>query len=172
MLIRHFVPDSEYIRLPNNSVLVTIPGSTAKNVIFGPEEYQVWNESSISICARELSSSFRQRFSPLLNYLSLSALGVSVFFSVLHIAIFGLLPKMRNLPGRNLFCLTLSLLISQFLFLSFITARVAGVCVVASIFMHYFFLASFFWMNVMSFDIWRTFSAQFQRHSASGRKIL
>ncbi|XP_021960199.2 uncharacterized protein LOC110856065 isoform X2 [Folsomia candida] len=172
------VHDSEYTLLPNNSVLVT-PNKTATKssppppLIFHPGEYEVWNESSISICARDLETSFRPRFSPVLNYLSLSALGCSVVFSLLHILLFVILPKLRNLPGKNLFCLTLSLLISQFLFLAFITAKVEAICVAASVLMHYFFLASFFWMNVMSFDIWRTFSAQFMtRHSSSGNSGL
>ncbi|OXA46694.1 hypothetical protein Fcan01_18217 [Folsomia candida] len=74
------VHDSEYTLLPNNSVLVT-PNKTATKssppppLIFHPGEYEVWNESSISICARDLETSFRPRFSPVLNYLSLSALG-------------------------------------------------------------------------------------------------
>ncbi len=159
--------DSEYTLLPNKSVLIE-----TKQLLFQPGEYQFWNETSISICAQQLSSSFRQRFSPLLKYLSLSALGCSVFFSLLHILLFFLLPKTRNLPGKNLFCLTLSLLVSQGLFLAFITSKNEVICVTSAVAMHYFFLASFFWMNVMSFDIWRTFSTQFMtRHGSNSGKV-
>jgi G protein-coupled receptor Mth (Methuselah protein) len=35
--------------------------------------------------------------------------------------------------------------------------------------MHCFFLASFFWMNIMSFDIWRTFSGEFMKRRAGSR---
>lgn len=58
-------------------------------------------------------------------------------------------------------CLSLSLLVGQFLFL------VAGVqklfleeylCFTVAIAIHYSFLAAFSWMNVLSFDLWRTFS--------------
>lgn len=72
-----------------------------------------------------------------------------------------MLPKLRNLPSKNLFCLTLCLFLSQLLLLIFFTAtQVREICVTAAISIHYFFLGAFFWMSAMGFDIWRTFSGQ------------
>jgi hypothetical protein len=176
VLILH---DHEYILLPNNSILVNQTSyhpaaaggnqSSTKTLIFHPGEYSRWNETSISICARELDKGFTARFSPVLNYISLGALGISVVFSFCHIILFAIIPKMRNLPGKNLFCLTSSLFISQLVFLIFIRNETRGICVASAVIMHYFFLASFFWMNIMSFDIWRTFSGEFMKRRAGSR---
>ncbi|CAG7720942.1 unnamed protein product [Allacma fusca] len=110
-------------------------------------------------CAKDLHEGFMSRFSVVLNYVSMISLAISVIFSILHILLYMLLPKLRNLPGKNLLCLTISLLISQLIFLTLINhSRWQGLCVAAAIAVHYFYLAAFFWMNVMSFDMWRTFT--------------
>ena len=70
-----------------------------------------------------------------------------------------ILPQLRNIPGKNLMCLSASLLVAQILFLTAVGAtdnRI--VCTIIATVLHYSFLAAFFWINVMSFDIWRTFS--------------
>ncbi|KAI8437018.1 hypothetical protein MSG28_010414, partial [Choristoneura fumiferana] len=62
-----------------------------------------------------------------------SALLISCVFLVIVLIVYALLPELRNLCGLIL------------------------MSYVATITIYYFFLASFCWMNVMSFDIWWTF---------------
>ena len=86
----------------------------------------------------------------------LSILGLTVFLTV-----YAMLPQLRNLPGLLLMSLATALLLAQ---LSFLFASAAGdvfaVCVTLAAFTHYFFLASFFCMHVLAFNVWRTFSGK------------
>ncbi|XP_046360105.2 uncharacterized protein LOC124137722 [Haliotis rufescens] len=69
-----------------------------------------------------------------------------------------LFPKLRNLPGVNTMNLTLALLIAESIFITWEgSVDFPIVCSLVAILLHYFFLASFFWMNVMSYDLFRTF---------------
>jgi hypothetical protein len=55
----------------------------------------------------------------------------------------------------------LALLLAQFLFLVGVNPVVEvplGLCIGIAVVVYYCFLSAFFWMNVMSVDIWRTFS--------------
>ncbi|KAI8437026.1 hypothetical protein MSG28_010416 [Choristoneura fumiferana] len=65
-----------------------------------------------------------------------SALLISCVFLVIVLIVYALLPELRNLCGLIL------------------------MSYVATITIYYFFLASFCWMNVMSFDIWWTFRGE------------
>lgn len=164
----------EYRELENGSLTVNKSGSAEGVLIFHPGEYQKYNESSMSICAENVDKTFEISFGPVISYISNVLLALSVFCSIAHIVLYAVLPKMRNLPGNNLLCLTASLLISQLTFLTLIKAENRVVCVMAAITMHYLFLASFCWMNIMSFDIWRTFSTEFlvRRYSGDSTKTF
>ncbi|RWS23954.1 uncharacterized protein B4U80_09710 [Leptotrombidium deliense] len=88
-----------------------------------------------------------------------------------------MLAELRTTPGKILMCLSFSLLVAHTIYLTtaFINASIKSFeCVFVGILIHYFYLASFFWMNVMSFDVWRVFSesnklvnksSQFARYS-------
>ena len=85
-------------------------------------------------------------------------------------------PKLHNVPGKNLMCLMASLFFAQLLFLVapiIYEMKQQRLCEILSIFTHFAFLAAFFWMNVMSFDIFFTFSKGFinsgDRRSSSRR---
>lgn len=70
--------------------------------------------------------------------------------------------ELLNLPGKNLVCLMLSLIFAQTLFLcSNQAVSNAIACKVMAICVHYFFLSSFSWMNVIAFDLFTTFSHSF-----------
>ena len=91
----------------------------------------------------------------------LSALGqvISILALTVHLVVYSVLPRLRNLPGCNIMCLSATLLIAQLVFLIGASrTEVHGVCVTFAIVIHYTFLASFCWMHVMSFDLWITFS--------------
>ena len=102
------------------------------------------------------------------GYLTGFCLSVSVLSLILHVGIYCALPKMSNLPNKNLLSLSLALLLAQFLFLVGVNPVVEvplEVCIGIAVVVYYCFLAAFFWMNVMSVDIWRTFSGSTLRGS-------
>ncbi|CAD0201199.1 unnamed protein product [Chrysodeixis includens] len=83
---------------------------------------------------------------------------VSCFFMLLVLIVYCLLPELRNLCGMILMA-TISSLLLAFLFLVSITIKLHSVntCIGLTLATYYFFLSSFSWMTVMSFDIWWTF---------------
>lgn len=96
---------------------------------------------------------------------------LSLLCLLAHITIYILLPKFQNLPGRNLFSLSCSLFTAYLLFL--VGAQVAGsqgMCMLVGLSLHYFWLASFCWMNVMSLDVFITFKGHVHRRPDSGGK--
>ena len=108
------------------------------------------------------------KFDKTQTLLSLVGQTISLIALATHFTIYLLLPQMRNLAGKNLMSLVLSLFCAQLIFLFGIgRTENEAVCAAIGIIMHFAFLASFFWMNVMSYDIWRTFSHQTSAPSTS-----
>ena len=72
---------------------------------------------------------------------------------------YGIFEKLRNLPGVNTMNLTLTLFLGEFVFmLSGWIQPHRWLCSVVGVVLHFLFLASFFWMNVMSYDVYCTFA--------------
>ncbi|CAF1413452.1 unnamed protein product [Adineta steineri] len=92
---------------------------------------------------------------------------IATFLSICALAItlitFILFSSLRNLPGCNTMNLIIALMIGEALFLSqsLITMTRSSVCLIFALGIHFFYLASFFWMNVMAFDLWKTFHKGF-----------
>jgi hypothetical protein len=73
---------------------------------------------------------------------------------VLHLATFIATPRLMNLPAMNLASLCVALLL---LYCSFLAGLfLEPPCVDRAILTHYSLLATFCWMLVISFDVWRT----------------
>ncbi|XP_075978094.1 G-protein coupled receptor Mth2-like [Anticarsia gemmatalis] len=87
-----------------------------------------------------------------------SATLVSCVFMLLVLVVYYLLPELQNLCGMILMAYVASLLMA-FLLLSTIQMSVytEETCLGLTFCIYYFFLASFCWMNIMSYDIWWTF---------------
>lgn len=71
--------------------------------------------------------------------MTLAGLGVSVVFLLLHLLAFALVPELRNLSGKNLASLCLSLLVA---YVSFIAGQLLGredgaACLVAAVLTYY-----------------------------------
>ena len=92
---------------------------------------------------------------PILLFLSCLALSLTIL-------VYGIIPEFKNLPGKILLCMSLTLLgaMSLLLLMQMIgsTENIPNpVCVISAICLQFFFLSSFSWMTVMSFDICQTF---------------
>ncbi|XP_076445639.1 uncharacterized protein LOC143283327 [Babylonia areolata] len=107
-----------------------------------------WTEAVVSTCA---------------ICVSLVALAVTMF-------VYLSLRQLRNTPGRNLLSLVCSLFLGDLLLLVAYSAKeVFLACAVIAGLMHYFFLASFLWMNVTAVDVWYTFSKAFVKAGDLGK---
>jgi hypothetical protein len=158
---------SEFIVLENSSLQYTGTNSFYVGHIF--DVFEILEDETAIVCALKLDEDKEDLISGALQgYLTEFCLSVSVICLILHIGIYYALPKLCNLPGRNLLSLSWAILFAQTGFLVAVNPTFEvppGVCVGFAVAEHYCFLAAFFWMNVMSVDIWRTFSRSALRGS-------
>ena len=93
-------------------------------------------------------------------YLSLILTVLSIACLTVTLITYLIFAVLRNLPGLNLMALALTTLTYQITFLSGVNERTAVkeiACTAIAIFIHFLILASFFWTNVMAWDIYKTF---------------
>ncbi|XP_045600888.2 uncharacterized protein [Procambarus clarkii] len=134
------------VMFPNQSIYLN---HTEKTYDLGEYEF---NSSWIRVCRPE------GRWTPVMNKISAVLISISLVCMFLHMIIFLALPKRRNIPSMNLFSMTVSLFITEFIFVNFFHMNQNYTsCVIISVMIYYFLSASFLWMNVMSIDICRTF---------------
>nr|QVK45887.1 G protein-coupled receptor [Proales similis] len=92
------------------------------------------------------------------GWLSFSATTVSLSAMILTLITYALFKELRNIPGWNIINLTVALTIAQGSFLAgSIFNHMPEVCFAIALLTHYGFLAAFFWMNVIAFDLFRNF---------------
>ncbi|RXG70357.1 putative G-protein coupled receptor Mth-like 4 [Armadillidium vulgare] len=140
------------------------------NKLYEKGEYELYNDSIVLICA-ENKFYFKKNFL-FSYYTTVVVLSISLVCLVFHMSLYFCYSRLRTWHGRNLLYLCFSLFIAQFLFLTGTTATENfEFCVFMAVCIHYFWLASFFWMNILSIDVWRTFKAKFS-HSSNNRKVF
>ncbi|XP_063612172.1 uncharacterized protein LOC134785698 isoform X2 [Penaeus indicus] len=153
---------TEYVPRGDGSIFVN-----ASKKVYAKGEFEVTNDTQVLICHDK--SHYADAFSAVHQYLTLVVLSVSLVALALHMVIYMLVPRHRNLPGKNLFSLSCCLFVAHVLFLTGTRETDEyGLCVFLSCSLHYFWLASFCWMNVMSVDVCRTFSSQLYRGDSDG----
>ncbi|XP_071536675.1 uncharacterized protein [Panulirus ornatus] len=156
--------ESEYIPRPDGSVFVNVTKKVYKN-----GEFEMLKEGEILICNDHQYYTAALTMSHKL--LTLIVLVTSLTCLGLHIIIYILVPRFRNLPGKNLFSLSCCLFIAHLIFLTGMKATYNyGLCVFLSVALHFFWLASFCWMNIMSVDVCRTFTGHVYRGESDGRR--
>ncbi|XP_065077551.1 G-protein coupled receptor Mth2-like [Ochlerotatus camptorhynchus] len=84
---------------------------------------------------------------------------ISIPFLVATLLIYACIPELRNIHGKSLICYVLALTCVYIVMLMthFDTSIVP--CVVRAYLFYFFVMVSFFWLNVMCFDIFWTFSS-------------
>ncbi len=163
------VEEGAYLMFPDASIYVN-----ASDIIFPLGEYIMVN-SSVLVCAYNFSQTYTYSES-VFNYdiaqgiLSFVGQVISILSLSLLLFVYGTNTPLRTVPGKCLMCLAFTLCLAQFLFIiGGFAHNLGGFCYALAIFTHFFFLSSFFWMNTMAFDVWRTFHTQFTRLSGSDR---
>ncbi|CAH1793533.1 unnamed protein product [Owenia fusiformis] len=170
----------------NSSEVVIFANDSARSVvdsaIYEENEYILGKDGGIFVCsnysqnytyAMSVSSDHDQtlQFSFIQALVSLVGTIISLIALAIHFTIYMLLPTLRNLPGKNLLSLVSALFVAQLFFLVGVPRyEIYELCVFFAALIHYSFLAAFFWMNVMAYDIWRTFSRQGLPPSGTGNK--
>ena len=146
--------EGEYERLNDTSIFVYNSNKTYYDVLFDG------NVALVCIRVHKMTE-FMYSNDPIEGWLSFVCGIVSIACLCITTIVY-MLPKLRNQPGRLLLCLSISLCLAQLLFFIARKAEIDSVlCKTLGMLVHFFFLASFMWMNVMSFDVFKTFSASF-----------
>eukprot|EP00092_Neocalanus_flemingeri_P018666 GFUD01020214.1.p1 GENE.GFUD01020214.1~~GFUD01020214.1.p1 ORF type:complete len:598 (-),score=112.18 GFUD01020214.1:120-1697(-) len=95
-----------------------------------------------------------EKFSPMMGYVTIACLGLSIICLTFHLAVSCIAPQLQNLSGKNLFSLSLALLCAYTSFLTMFTTNIpTSSCMVLAVFIYYFYLAAFFWMLNIAFDV-------------------
>ena len=110
------------------------------------------------------------KFDAIQGYLTIVGNIISIICLIILLAVYSWYPALRNTPGIALMCLASALIMGQLLF----TVAIYGIgpyefCYCISLGTHFGFLSYFFWMNIVAFDIWNTFSVSLRDISRSGR---
>lgn len=112
-------------------------------------------EQNFNLAQLNLKTDINKTISGWVSFLSTV---ISLLFMFITLFTYFIFKQMRNLPGWNIINVTIALTIAQFCFLLGSFLNILPVfCFILSIFTHYGFLASFFWMNVIAFDLYRNF---------------
>ena len=159
---------TEYEMFKNGTVLVH-----SLNKMFGTREYEFEAPFLYIFCAppktkvdpkvlepNATHTMFMFKFDRMQDLVSFVSVLVSLVAIMIMFIVYLMLPPMRNIAGKNIMCLAFSLFLAQSLFLVTVhlpRTDMFEVCLGLAAAMHYFWLAAFFWMNVLAFDIWRTF---------------
>ena len=145
---KYFLNASDFEEISNGTVFVPV-----YNRVFSREEFEL-RDGELVICAVTANLS---KFDQALSYISLLCLAASVLCLTLHLLAFCLVSEIRNLSGRNLAGLSVCLLAGYICFLV-MPSQAPGEagCEALAVVMYVAFIASFFWMNVMAFDVFTT----------------
>ena len=125
-------------------------------------KYKPTLSSSNLIKNYDLSKEFLDKSNDLMNcipgWVSVFSMILSIIFMLATLFTYALSKELRNIPGWNMINLTTALIIAE---TSFLAGSLSGssslLCFLSALMTHYGFLASFFWMNVIAFDLHRNF---------------
>lgn len=166
---RFLLSPDEYLSTGDDNNTIFIP---AYDKYFLESEYLLNEDDSVEICVGTLGTRLVNKFGQYMGYVTAIGLGVSIIFLVLHLIAFSMVPDLQNLSGKNLASLCLTLLIANCSFIAGQSVKTATrSCLVLGVITYYGYLASFFWMLTMAFDIWRTLKiATFELRVSSGKQ--
>ncbi|GBL96373.1 hypothetical protein AVEN_43696-1 [Araneus ventricosus] len=89
-------------------------------------------------------------------------LGLSILCSVILILVYVIIGEHKTLPGKNVICISFSLIVTYILLTVDLLMRDRiphSICFTMGVTVQVTFLATFFWTNVMSYDIMRTMAS-------------
>ncbi|XP_019883791.1 G-protein coupled receptor Mth2 isoform X2 [Camponotus floridanus] len=147
--------ESRNVILQANGSLVDVNGT-----VYLPWNYCIdwqvtFDRISILICATENVPD--NNIEDMLHHVCMA---VSILLLAATFLVYAIIPELKNLYGKTLMCYVICLITAyvSMLLVNYISmAAKTPLCIITAFFIHFSFLASFFWLNVMCFDIWWTF---------------
>ncbi|KAJ9583812.1 hypothetical protein L9F63_021844, partial [Diploptera punctata] len=118
-------------------------------------EYEINTDDQMEMCAEyELT---RNKFNTAMRIVTFVGIGVSILGLTLHLLAFLVNPALRNLSGKNLASLCVALLLAYISFIIGLLVEVGGMtCKVSAVLTYYSLMASFSWILMMAYDVWKT----------------
>ena len=161
---------NEYVKT-NESVLLKDSG-----VILNGTDYLNKN-GTVFVCIEKLNFLAAEQYvffakSSIQGWMTMIGSSLSISCLLLTLIVYSLLSSLRTLPGKCIMSLSLSLLLAQLLLelnLYFTTKKL--LCKAVAMGLHFFWLASFAWMAILSFDISQTF-AEKSTLKSEGQKLV
>ena len=151
---------TDYELVPNDLVFLKAHGKYYSNVsykICGEKLLLCVNFSKTSPGTRSISFEHKENYKFLQLFSFIGAV-VSIVSLVLLLVTYALFVELRNLPGKIMLNLVISLLLYESVFLSTGKNDDQLICLVVAALFHLFALSSFTWMNVMAYDVHRAFA--------------
>ena len=161
-----FVPfnQSDYEQRPNGTVYIT-----PHHMIYGKTRYTIRGNilllcvnfsRNVTVVTVERTTGYLTKTVPRsLQIVTFAGCITSMASLLFMLAKYTLFSELRNLPGRIIINLSLSLLLYQGVFLAAMKTSSYEQCQVIAILLHYFVLCSFTWMNAMAFDVHKAFTS-------------
>ena len=155
---------SDYEQRPNGTVYIkphrTIYGQTRYTIRGNILLLCVNFSRNATVFSEQPSAGYLTKMTPTsLQIMTFAGCITSMVSLLLLLATYTLFSELRNLPGRIIINLSLSLLLYQGVFLSAMKNSSREQCQVIAILLHYFVLCSFTWMNAMAYDVHKAFTS-------------
>ncbi|XP_071956956.1 uncharacterized protein [Antedon mediterranea] len=137
------------------------------HVVYSFESYKVVNDT-VKICLTSVENEISYDVQTIISVVGCI---LSLFALALTFIVYSLLPSLRTLPGKSIMSLTVALFAAQFI-LTFGAGQTNNsiFCTLIAVTMHFFWLASFFWMSVLAYDVSKTFNNTHNRNASDDRK--
>lgn len=160
-----FIEPDYYQLLKNGSIYIDMYGKMYK-----PTEYYAV-EDGVYVCAPDALPSTKDK-SQIFGYVAFACHLLSAISLLSYLLTFCLVPAFRSLHGYSLASLSISLFMAISIFIAANIMKDKDNCNNVGICIYYFILASFFWMNVIAFDIWHSFRTILREVRVSDKKYI
>ena len=156
--------ESDYERLSNGSIYLKLHDKIYNNNTFtidGKRLFLCANFSRNFTATEKGPGKWREVIKTRASLELLTSIGciVSLVSLCLLLITYILFAELRNLPGKIIINLAISMLLYQSVYFSAIQNDDPDTCLAVAVVLHFFILASFAWMNVMAYDVHRTFTS-------------
>ncbi|XP_067051036.1 uncharacterized protein [Acropora muricata] len=165
--------ESDYVVLPNGTVHVKPHHKLYENASYRIHANKLFlcvkfsRNATVLIAAKQHSIGYIKPAAAPLQIMTSVGCIASMVSLILLLTTYTFFSELRNLPGRIIINLSLSLLFYQGVFLGAVKTGSNEQCKVIAIFLHFFVLCSFTWMNVMAYDMHKTFTSSGGRRGSS-----
>ncbi|XP_044178528.1 LOW QUALITY PROTEIN: uncharacterized protein LOC122960408 [Acropora millepora] len=158
--------ESDYVILPNGTVHVKPHYKVYRNTSYKIHTNKLFlcvkfsrNATVLGVTKKHNIGFIKPATAPSQIMTSIGCMA-SMISLVLLLTTYTFFSELRNLPGRIIINLSLSLLFYQGVFFGAVkTVSSNEQCKIIAILLHFFVLCSFTWMNVMAYDVHKTFTS-------------